>query len=153
MSPRNTRTGATFERIIIPALEDQADFYEFFARGKRTRNNCRKLPDPFRSDRTHVLDILVKERASGAKIGISFKWQQSSGTAEEKIAFEFLRIAKFVERRQLDRGYIVLGGGGWTLKGYFLSSEFPKEFSSPGTSKVSVIDIETLITKINTRSL
>ncbi len=155
MSPRNTRTGAIFERVIIPALQGQADYYEFFARGQKTKkgSNPRAIPDPFRPGKRHILDILVIEKTSNIRIGIAVKWQQSSGTAEEKIALEFLRLAKFVERGELVRGYIVLGGTGWTLMDYFLSSEFAREFSSPGTSHVSVLDINALITKINTRSL
>lgn len=155
MSPRNTRTGVIFERVIIPALQGQADFYEFFARGQKTGKgtNPRALPDPFRPGGKHVLDILVREKPSGTKIGIAVKWQQSSGTAEEKIALEFIRLAKFVEGGHLDRGYIVIGGTGWTLMDYFLGPEFPKEFSSPGTSRVFVLGIDALLTKINTKSL
>lgn len=154
MSPRNTRTGAIFERIIVPALQAQSDFYDFFARGQTTgKSNPRALPDPFRPGRDHLLDILVIEKPSSAKIGIAVKWQQSLGTAEEKIALEFLRLAKLVEAGHLHKGYIVLGGTGWTLMTYFLSPDFPREFSSPGASRVSVLEFNSLITKINTRSL
>jgi hypothetical protein len=106
-----------------------------------------RLPDPFRPGRDHYLDVAVLQ--GSAPIGIAAKWQQSSGTAEEKVVMEVLRLIKLVEGGRLDRGYVLLAGTGWSLRDYFLSGSFLKEFSSPAASRVRVVDLDALIALIN----
>jgi len=139
MSPRDTGTGPILEKMILPALERA---------GYQPQRRYR-VPDPFRPEREHLLDIAAFQRNGNPPIGIAAKWQQSSGTAEEKVPMEVLRLIKLVEGKHLERGYVLLGGTGWRFRDYFLSKSFMKEFCSPAASMVRVVDLETLITLIN----
>jgi len=60
---------------------------------------------------------LAAEKA-GDEFLISMKWQQSSGTAEQKVPFEIICLAEAIrETSSYKPGYVVLGGPGWTLRG------------------------------------
>jgi hypothetical protein len=53
---------------------------------------------------------------------ISLKWQQVSGTAEQKIPFEVLCLADAMMRNEeFYKAYLVLGGEGWRFKEFYLS--------------------------------
>src|SRR5690348_10910259 len=65
----------------------------------------------------HRVD-LVAEKSSDEFL-ISMKWQQSSGSAEQKVPFEIICLAEAIkETPSYKRGYVVLGGPGWTLREY-----------------------------------
>jgi hypothetical protein len=49
------------------------------------------------------------------------KWQQTSGTAEQKVPFEVMCLADAVQSNLADAAYLVLGGDGWTLRDYYVS--------------------------------
>jgi hypothetical protein len=106
---RNTQTGKVMEEMMIHALdfggyeiETQVRIGERLGGGK------------------HYADILAKK--GNDKIIISSKWQQTSGTAEQKVPYEYMCLAHAVDTTELaDFGYIVLGGNGWTKDGFFLN--------------------------------
>lgn len=57
------------------------------------------------------------------KILVSLKWQQTSGTAEQKVPYEFLCLAHALESDPTyDRAYLVLGGKGWTKREFFVQN-------------------------------
>ena len=157
MSPRNTGTGAVLEHTVLPALERNG--YQYFARSK-DRGKAKGVPDPrlfddpFRPSRKHRLDILVLT-GSGERIGISAKWQQVGGTAEEKVPMEVLRLMSFLEGGLLDRAYLLLAGNGWSLKGHFLDRQFLNRFCSSAKVKENVLifDLDTLLVLIKQRKL
>jgi PD-(D/E)XK nuclease superfamily domain len=62
----------------------------------------------------------VAER-NGSTTLISLKWQQTGGTAEQKVPFEIMCLADAVRAGLADRAYLVLGGDGWTLREYYTS--------------------------------
>ena len=68
----------------------------------------------------HLIDILA-EGAGDQQFLISMKWQQVSGTAEQKVLFEAMCLAEAV-RTSTDytRAYLVLGGEGWKLRDFFV---------------------------------
>jgi hypothetical protein len=50
------------------------------------------------------------------------KWQQVSGTAEQKVPFEVICLIEAMQQASLFCiAYIVLGGNGWTLRDYYIS--------------------------------
>src|SRR5437879_5145760 len=49
---------------------------------------------------------------------ISLKWQQTGGTAEQKVPFEVISLADVVLRENFVKAYLVLGGERWTLRGH-----------------------------------
>ena len=76
--PRDTRTGGVLESMVLPALDRGG--YEHSKQvviGKRL------------GGRTQKVDVLAW-RVGNEEIPISLKWQQSSGTAEQKVPFEIL---------------------------------------------------------------
>ena len=75
-SGRNTKTGKVLEQMIIPSLENggykclpQQTIGERFGGGK------------------HRVDAIAQDKL-GEHFLISLKWQQVSGTAEQKVPFE-----------------------------------------------------------------
>ncbi len=108
--PRDTTTGAVLEAMVLPAL----------ARGGYAA--ARQVPIGTRlgGRGRHLVDVLATDPA-GHRFLISLKWQQVSGTAEQKVPFEALCLAEAVRTsggayRAAD---LVLGGPGWTLREFF----------------------------------
>ena len=97
--PGNTRTGGVLEAMILPALERGG----YGHRAQVTigqRLGCGR----------HVVDA-VAER-DDRQILVSVKWQQVSGTAEQKVPFELICLLDAIERGPYAKAYLVLGGGG-----------------------------------------
>jgi len=67
----------------------------------------------------HFVDAIATK--NGIDILVSMKWQQTSGTAEQKVPFEVMCLAEVIRSRGADRAYLVLGGDGWTLRDYYVS--------------------------------
>jgi hypothetical protein len=55
------------------------------------------------------------------EILVSLKWQQTGGTAEQKVPFEVMCLADAVRAGNATRAYLVLGGDGWSLRDYYTS--------------------------------
>ena len=68
---------------------------------------------------THKADALAQR--DGAKLLVSLKWQQTGGTAEQKVPFEIMCLAEAARSGHANRAYLVLGGDGWTLRDYYIS--------------------------------
>ena len=76
--PRDTRTGGVLENMVLPALERGGYQYKKqVVIGKRLGGRNQKV------------DVLAW-RVESKQIPISLKWQQTSGTAEQKVPFEIL---------------------------------------------------------------
>ena len=104
---RNTRTGQVLEMMVLPALEMGGYFVEKQVRlGERLGGG------------KHYADILATK--GDESIVVSLKWQQSSGTAEQKVPYEYMCLANAVNLHEdVARGYIVIGGTGWTKDSFF----------------------------------
>ena len=106
---RNTGTGRVLERAVLPALEMGGYEVEYQAR----------LTDRLGGGR-HYGDILASK--NGERILISLKWQQTSGTAEQKVQYEYMCLADVLAKDpDIHRAYIVIGGDGWTKHSFFLN--------------------------------
>jgi hypothetical protein len=106
---RDTRTGSVLEQMVLPALERGG--YEYFRQvdiGERLGGG------------KHIVD-LVAYNSDGNGYLISLKWQQTSGTAEQKVPFEAMCLIKAVldENDRYAKAYLVLGGPSWSLRGFF----------------------------------
>lgn len=105
----NTQTGDILERMILPALK----------RGNYTweRRVCiGERP----SGKSHYVDALVTCQNS-TFILVSSKWQQVSGTAEQKVPFEVICLVHAMATGKYSKAYLVLGGPGWTLRNFYIS--------------------------------
>ena len=108
MTPRNTNTGGVLEAMILPALKRGQYTYQAQVKaGTRCGGG------------THKVDALAEK--DGAKVLVSLKWQQTGGTAEQKVPFEIMCLADAVRAGHANRAYVVLGGDGWTLRDYYTS--------------------------------
>ncbi len=108
MTPRNTNTGGVLEAMVLPAL----------ARGGYA---CRKQVSVGTrcGGGVHKVDAVASK--GDETVLVSMKWQQTSGTAEQKVPFEVMCLADAVRGRHAARAYLVLGGDGWTLRDYYTS--------------------------------
>lgn len=105
---RDTTTGTNYEKSIYNLFEDNS--IPFISQ---------KVIGVKRNGRKHIVDMIVNN------ILISLKNQSVSGTAEEKVPFEFMKLQHAVDDYEYDRAIIVLNGEtGWTWKEYYLSQEF-----------------------------
>ena len=106
---RNTQTGRVMEDMMLHALEF----------GGYTTETQVRIGERLGGGR-HYADIIAKNEEHN--IIISSKWQQSSGTAEQKVPYEYMCLAHAVNTQEdMDYAYIVLGGTGWTKDSFFLN--------------------------------
>jgi hypothetical protein len=110
VAPGDTRTGQVLESMIVPALE----------RGGYKWRKQTIIGQRIGGHR-HKVDILAS-KAGSPEIPISLKWQQTSGTAEQKVPFEVICLADLIQKSQgrFKKAYLVLGGEGWSLKDFYL---------------------------------
>lgn len=111
MTPRDTRTGGMLEEMILPALQMGGYSYE-----------KQKVIGTRLGGRRHRVDVVAQD-AEGRTYLVSLKWQQVSGTTEQKVPFEVMCLADAVLKGKCDKAYLVLGGDGWTLDEYYLSDQ------------------------------
>ncbi len=135
--PRDTRTGGVLEGMILPALDNGGYRYKRqVVIGKRLGGH------------DHKVDVLVSGE-SDVEIPISLKWQQTSGTAEQKVPFEILCLAEAVHgsRGKFKKAYLVLGGGGWTLRDYYVSGDIRHYLRN--CEPVEIVSLETFVARAN----
>lgn len=130
MTPRNTNTGGVLEAMILPAME----------RGGYT---CKKqvVMGERPGGRTHKADAVATKGEQ--TIIVSLKWQQTGGTAEQKVPFEVMSLADVVRAGKADRAYLVLGGDGWTLRDYFTSGKLAEHLIH--SDLVQVVTLEAFV--------
>ena len=124
--------------MVLPAIEHGGYSYQKqVCVGKRPNG------------RRHVVDVLI--RTPKRRIAVSLKWQQVSGTAEQKIPFEVICLAEAVDQDQIDVAYLVLGGTGWTLRDYYVSGRWRKWIR--GAERVRLVKLEDFVAKANKGAL
>ena len=134
MSPRNTRTGGVLEAMVLPALDQGGYSYELqVALGRRL--GCGR----------HYVDAVVAK--NGRQFLLSVKWQQVSGTAEQKVPFEVICLVEAMENAKYEKAYIVLGGEGWTLRNFYVSGGLQKYLIA--ADKVEIVTLESFVGRAN----
>ena len=136
MSPRDTRTGGVLEAMVLPSLRNGGYDYQPQALvGKRI------------SGRKHVVDVLAEKE--GRRILVSLKWQQTSGTAEQKIPFEVICLVEAILQSagEYQKAYLVLGGEGWSLREFYTNGGLEKHLEY--ADRVDILTLEGFIAKAN----
>ncbi len=145
---RNTSTGIVFENSVLPAL-DYAK-YEY-----KTQVYIGDKPN----GRKHKVDLVIY-KDNQSRILVSKKWQQSGGTAEEKIPFEVIMLARACQEFDYESAYLVLGGTdhdnelgtkGWTLRKWYLSGDLSLWIADK--KLVKIISFEAFLAKINRKEI
>jgi hypothetical protein len=132
--PRRTNTGGVLEAMIVPAL-----LFGGYEVAQQVRVGCRL------GGRRHQVDAIA--RKAGKSILVSLKWQQSSGTAEQKVPFEMMCLADAVQGGHGTNAYLVLGGDGWTLRDYFVSGAIREHLTH--AALVNVVTLEAFVRMAN----
>ncbi len=137
MVSRDTRTGYVLEQMILPSLVYGGYKYESQV----------NIGDRFGGGR-HVVDALAED-SQGNKIIVSLKWQQTSGTAEQKVPYEAMCLAEAILSNQSEykKAYLVLGGEGWKLRDFYTGGGLDRHLRY--NNLVDIITLEGFIAKAN----
>jgi hypothetical protein len=138
---RDTGTGAVMEQMVLPALERGG--YEYFRQVD--------IGDRLGGGR-HVVDVIAYDQAGKGYL-ISMKWQQTSGTAEQKVPFEAMCLvqAALAEPQRYVRAYLVLGGPSWKLRDFFTEGGLVPFLRHE--DRVSIVTLESFIAAANRGAL
>lgn len=114
MTARNTSTGHVLEQMVRPALRRGG--YSLLNNGRQVVVGHKPNGKPYRAD-------VVAVSPAGKHYIISLKWQQTSGTAEQKVPFELISLLHILRARRgaYHKAYLVLGGPGWSLREFYVS--------------------------------
>lgn len=141
MASRDTTTGSNYEQIIEICLKRSCD-----------KNAMAAIPQSMIGEKPgggkHRVDWEIYKLTDPSVRGlISCKFQGTSGTAEEKIAYEVIKLLHAMEiDARFKKSWIIMGGDGWsTGMKQFVRTELPKWVPEmPG--KVSILSTDELIT-------
>jgi len=136
VSRRDTRTGGVMEAMVLPALERGG--YEYFRQvdiGERLGGG------------KHLVDLVAYDEG-GRGFLISLKWQQSSGTAEQKVPFEAMCLIDAVlkEADRYEKAYLVLGGPAWTLREFYTEHLLP---FLRHEDRLCILNLESFVARAN----
>lgn len=135
---RNTNTGDVLENMILPALR----------RGGYTWRRQVKIGRRPGGGK-HIVDtVAVKDTLL---ILVAAKWQEVSGTAEQKVPFEVICLLKAMEDGEYKRAYLVLGGPGWTLRDFYVRGGLHPYIV--GSENVHIVTLEDFVAKANQSKL
>ncbi len=140
MAIRDTRTGSVLENMVLHAL--RLGGYSCSVQqiiGKRP------------GGRKHQIDIVASKDLK--TILISLKWQQVSGTAEQKVPFEVICLAEAVRNSagKFSKAYLVLGGEGWTLRDFYVGGGLQEHLTH--SELVEILTLEKFVAHANSGSL
>lgn len=133
---RDTGTGRILEAMIIPALTG----------GGYVCLKQHHVGDRFGGGK-HFVDVVAEK--DGKKFLVSLKWQQVSGTAEQKVPFEAICLADTVmgNTEKYAKAYLVLGGEGWKLREFFIRDGLQKHLTH--SKLVTICTLENFVAKAN----
>ena len=93
----------------------------------------------------HFVDAVAEK--DGRKWLVSLKWQQVSGTAEQKVPFEVICLTEAVMSGSYEGAYLVLGGEGWTLRDFYTGGGLQRHLTNTG--RVDIVTLEGFVAKAN----
>lgn len=134
MAPRDTGTGGVLEAMVLPALRRGGYTY-------KTQVNVGKRLGGGR----HVVDALAEK--AGRRFLVSLKWQQTSGTTEQKVPFEVMCLAEAVRAGGYARAYLVLGGEGWRLRDFYIRGGLRQHLVN--VESVEIVTLEHFVAAAN----
>ncbi len=141
MSARKTTTGGVLEKMVLHALKHGGYTHQSQVRiGRRPGGG------------SHVVDVVATD-GKGRRYLVSLKWQQTSGTAEQKVPFEAICLADVIANRpsEFHAAYIVLGGDGWTLRNFYVGGGLTKHLTHGRV--VKIVTLEAFVAAANSGKL
>ena len=97
----------------------------------------------------HIVDVIATK--DDENYLVSLKWQQVSGTAEQKVPFEVISLSQAMQDGAYARAYLVLGGDGWRLRDFYVSGGLDKHLTHP--ELVEILTLERFIAVANQGAL
>jgi len=131
---RDTATGTVLENMVLPALAQAG--YAVTAQvviGRRLGAG------------RHKVDAVAEK--DGQKFIISLKWQQVSGTAEQKVPFEVICLTEALATGSYAGAYLVLGGEGWSLRTLYTEGHLRKWLNYPDA--LHILSFEAFVALVN----
>jgi hypothetical protein len=138
VSPGNTSTGGVLEAMVLPALQNGGYSY-------KTQVHIGKRLGVGR----HMIDVIATK--DGRSVLVSMKWQQVSGTAEQKVPYEVICLMEAVEAGEFTKAYLVLGGDKWSLRDMYISGGLAKFLAHE--ERVEILTLESFVAKANSGKL
>lgn len=141
MVARDTGTGWVLEKMVLASLEHGGYRYQTQVHiGNRLGGG------------RHMVDVLAEDK-QGNKIIISLKWQQVSGTAEQKVPFEAMCLAEAILTNEdlYQKAYLVLGGEGWKLRDFFIDGGLNSHLRHG--KLVNIVTLENFVARSNQGAL
>lgn len=137
---RNTQTGKVLESMICPSLEMGG--YEL-----QTQVKIGLRP----GGSGHFIDAIAIKGTE--QLLISLKWQQVTGTAEQKVPFEVICLMDALKQNPgFTKAYLVLGGNGWKLKSWYTGGGL-SEYLQYQPDKLKICLLEDFIAMANSGQL
>ncbi len=136
MVPGNTTSSLVLEGMILPTLKKGGYSHDLQVNvGIRVGGG------------RHYIDTIAKK--DGRKFLISLKWQQVSGTAEQKVPFEVISLVQAIldAGDEYSKAYLVLGGEGWKLRDFYTGGGLEKHLEY--ADKVDILTLESFIAQAN----
>ncbi len=99
--------------------------------------------------RRHVVDVVAEK--GGRRYLVSLKWQQVSGTAEQKVPFEAICLGEASATGQFAKAYLVLGGEGWTLRAFYTEGGLKRHLVHG--ERVEIVTLERFVALANRGAL
>ncbi len=122
------------EDMILPALRQGGYQWECQVKiGKRPGGG------------KHFVDFVVTK--DGVLILVSSKWQEVSGTAEQKVPFEVICLIEAMKDGHYKKAYLILGGVGWSLRKFYIGGGL-NEFIR-GSENVRIVTLERFVATAN----
>jgi hypothetical protein len=134
MVRRDTGTGAVLEQMVLPAL----------VKGGYSYRSQIRIGERFGGG-SHFVDIIAEKGED--RLLISMKWQQVSGTAEQKVPFELICLEEALKTGDYQRAFIVLGGDGWKLRTFYVGGGLNEYLK--GSGNVQIVTLETFVARAN----
>jgi hypothetical protein len=82
---------------------------------------------------------------------VSVKWQQVTGTAEQKVPFEVICLLEALECGPYSKAFLVLGGEGWKLRSFYVDGGLKKYLPIDG--RVEILTLEGFVARANSARL
>lgn len=136
-----TTTGGVLEQMVLPALAHGGYSY------RKQVNVGTRL-----GGGKHKVDLVATD-SEGNNLLVSMKWQQVSGTAEQKVPFEAMCLADaiLVNPGTYTKAYLVLGGDGWKLRDFYVGGGLRSHLAHP--ELVEIVTLERFVALANAGSL
>lgn len=104
----------------------------------------------------HIVDVIAED-CQRRRALVSIKWQEVTGTAEDKTPFEVICLAQAIidsepsDRETYHTAFLVLGGEGMKRREWYLTPAFRRHLRYGHL--VNVLTLEQFIARVNRRQL